>query len=785
MNRSFRVSLFAGAVSLFSLSSHQAQAAPMQTQPAEITDGSGRVHRLLLHGDEFMSWMSDLDGYPVERGPDGLFRYVRTEADGSWSLTPHLLGVATPAALGLKANPAPDPAAQRQGRDLRARFTAPPPRAARAVTPQKPSGSLHALVIPVSFSDVSLSKTQADFQAFFDGPFRNYYREVSDGKLDLTASVMKPLRLPRNALYYAWNSYYPARPAWEMFFQSFRYYEDTYPSDHGGQSFDFTQFDQNGDGYADLVIIIHAGKGREQTGDNSDLHSHFMPFSNISGYPETVTSHDGIKFHGYVTVPEIAASGAITPLGVAVHESGHYFGLPDLYDTGSKKGVGLGEFCLMSGGMWLGETPGDRPAHPSAWCKASLGWRTPQKLTLTGAQRLEPIQNSDGRILRIDTSDDAKDPAQYFLAENRTKSGFDALLPGSGLLIYHVDEGQFPAADKPERFSFNTDSDRYSIDLEQADGRRELNTTSKRGDATDPFPTADNTEFTPVSSPSSLAYGAASGNVALTNIRRSGSDILFDFGLLEPMGNGAACTRDAECRSGICAGVCCEDNCTGQCDRICAAERTACPLPSGTPCDDGNACTQDDRCEGGTCVGGSEKICPVTDSGCALSSFCDARSGSCFMLFADDGTACVPGSGPVSEADRTCSSGRGTCQNGTCVPASDLDGIPCEDGDKCTLQDACLGGRCVSGQRRQCPAPSECHLAAACDAAPGECPVIPAFEGTACSGGTCRSGACVKEDGDGSGCGCDASPGSSAAAGLLALASMAALRRRSPRTRGL
>ncbi len=779
MNRSFRVPLSAGALCISLLASLPALSAPMQTQPAELTDAAGRTHRLLLHGDEFMSWMSDLDGYPVERGPDGLFHYVQTGADGTWSLSPHLLGIATPASLGLKPWPALDPEALKKGRELRARFTRPAANKgdARTVSPNKPSGNLRALVIPVSFSDVALSRTQAEFQEFFDGPVRNYYREVSGGKLDLTAAVMKPLRLPRNAIYYAWNSHYPSRPAWDMFFQSFRYYEDSYPDEHGGQLFDFTQFDQNGDGYADLVIIIHAGKGREQTGNDSDLHSHFMPFSNISGYSETVTSHDNIQFHGYVTIPESAMNGDITPLGVAVHESGHYFGLPDLYDTGSKQGVGLGEFCLMSGGMWLGETPGAKPAHPSAWCKIALGWKTSQTLTASGAQKLEPIQSTGGKILRIDTSDDARDASQYFLLENRTKTGFDALLPGSGLFIYHVDEGQFPAPDSSDRFCFNKDSDRYGIDLEQADGKRELNTTSRRGDANDPFPTETNADFTPRTTPNSLAYGASVGNVALTDIRRSGSDITFNFALQEPLDNGADCVRDAECRSGICAGVCCDENCSGECGRVCASARPNCPLPSGIPCDDGNACTDSDHCEKGLCVGGTEKTCLTSDSGCVLASFCDPQSGSCFVQFADDGTACELENRP-DEADRICARGQAFCSNGVCSPSSDMDGIPCDDSDKCTLQDVCRSGRCVSGERKKCPALDECHLAADCDPATGDCPVIAAFEGTACTGGTCRSGVCIKDKDNASGCGCETSSEGGLFAGWMALVGMAALRRR-------
>ena len=40
-------------------------------------------------------------------------------------------------------------------------------------------------------------------------------------------------------------------------------------------------------------------------------------------------------------------------------------------------------------------------------------WKTSQTLTASGAQKLEPIQSTGGKILRIDTSDDARGNAPW------------------------------------------------------------------------------------------------------------------------------------------------------------------------------------------------------------------------------------------------------------------------------------------------------------------------------------------------------------------------------------
>ena len=73
---------------------------------------------------------------------------------------------------------------------------------------------------------------------------------------------------------------------------------------------------------------------------------------------------------------------------------------------------------------------------------------------------------------------------EYFLVENRQKTGFDADLPGDGLLVWHIDESQ----------SGNTDENHYKVGLIQADGKRDMELDHNRGDAGDPYPgSANNT----------------------------------------------------------------------------------------------------------------------------------------------------------------------------------------------------------------------------------------------------------------------------------------------------
>ena len=130
---------------------------------------------------------------------------------------------------------------------------------------------------------------------------------------------------------------------------------------------------------------------------------------------------DSTKIFAYLTIPEDAK------LGVTAHELGHLvFGWPDLYDTDNTS-EGIGNWCLMASGSWgLG---GDRPMHPSAWCKSTQGW----------VNVVAPTTNADVTINDVKTGRTAyrlwKDGGggnEYFLVENRQQAGYDASLPGPG-----------------------------------------------------------------------------------------------------------------------------------------------------------------------------------------------------------------------------------------------------------------------------------------------------------------------------------------------------------------
>ena len=144
------------------------------------------------------------------------------------------------------------------------------------------------------------------------------------------------------------------------------------------------------------------------------------------------------RFSRYLTVPEDCK------IGVCAHELGHLlFGFPDLYDTdGSSEGIG--NWCLMAAGSWGGG--GDMPVHPSAWCKANQGWVTVDNGAAKRPCRRSQDVKTSQTVYRL--WKDGATGNEYFLVENRQQIGFDASLPGGGLLVWHVDEANRPIRTK-------------------------------------------------------------------------------------------------------------------------------------------------------------------------------------------------------------------------------------------------------------------------------------------------------------------------------------------------
>ncbi len=163
--------------------------------------------------------------------------------------------------------------------------------------------------------------------------------------------------------------------------------------------------------------------------------------------------------------------------------------------------------------------------------------------------------------------------------------------------------------------------------------------------------------------------------------------------------------------------------------------------PDGTSCSDRSSCTRDDACRGGVCTG-----TPTGGAGCACETAADCRplddddrcsggptcrDGVCVFDFASLVVCDDQDDGP-------CSVTRCISETGECAPITAADDEPCDDGDPCTLDDACLEGTCA-GSAIDCSDLDARCLVGRCDRLLG-CIAELAPSGTACRAATPCSG---------------------------------------------
>ena len=360
-------------------------------------------------------------------------------------------------------------------------------------------GSVRVVVVLVDFTDHRMDPAH-DRRHFTDlffsnrtlpgGSVRDYFHEVSNGAVDIVGEVVGPYTLPKTLAQYAngdsgtGNAQPNARTM------------ARHAAEAVNVNVDFKPYDNDGNGFVDAFIVIHAGEGAEVTGRAGDIWSHKWVLSGGE------FNADGTKVYAYLTVPEDAR------IGVCCHELGHLlFGWPDLYDIdGSSEG--LGNWCLMAGGSWNGG--GDVPAHPSAWCKAQQGWVTVVNQTTNGSLSVAAV--TDKHTIHRLWKEGGRGN-EYFLVENRQQRLYDRLIPGSGLLIYHIDDS----------IATNGDERHPKVRLLQADGSNDLTNGTDRGDDGDCYPgRSKNRTWNATSTPHSKSYGDVSTNVSLTEISNSG-----------------------------------------------------------------------------------------------------------------------------------------------------------------------------------------------------------------------------------------------------------------------
>lgn len=401
----------------------------------------------------------------------------------------------------------------------------------RAIT----TGTAKVAAILIEFTDVTASaihsKTYFDNMLFSQNTGNNslydYFKEVSESQLAVTGTTgARWYKSSRSMSYYGADSSAGV---------------DTYYTDisnlvieavqQADADINFAQYDLDGDGIVNHVIIVHAGYGQEDTGDTDNIWSHSGSFTVTSG---GVTDSNGYLTNDGVHIKNYTMMSEYSKVGTFVHEFGHDLGLPDLYNTQSIGGTTVvGNWDLMDGGSWLGPgQDGTRPAHIGAWGKQYLDWITP--VALEQQEIAVPVHISGTQSVYKIPLLTADDPLkEYFLVEYRRKINFDQYLPGEGLLFWHIDDAMLDYETSDSAGNTGTASDLNVVNSEPYVPHRavdlvEADNTDKTSEASDPFPgTRGITSF---SSPNNDAYSQKSSPFSILNISDAGgSTMTFDI----------------------------------------------------------------------------------------------------------------------------------------------------------------------------------------------------------------------------------------------------------------
>lgn len=350
-------------------------------------------------------------------------------------------------------------------------------------------GSLPVLVLPALFADSPAPPFEADAiqRALFTGPspwgtITAVYEEMSRGVFQVTGSTSPWVRtaISRSAAVGASMGLGVDARMGEYLTQAL---------EAADALMEFGAFDNDGpdgvpnsgddDGFVDVVSFLTVENAASCGGSGPWPHA-----SSIAGWTGAPFRSQDLRSNGqpllanaYIIQDATSCTGT-QPLAPAViaHELGHRIGLPDLYDA--RLGIGpesrrwvVGCWDLMSAGSWgCGPSAPRRPTHMGVWSKARIGWVEPVlAANVREATYLLRPATEGGVALRLPLGG-----GESLLLEYRVREGFDVELPGSGVVITHVDttEGFFAGP---------VGSLRYGVWTVEADGDGALMRTAAEG----------------------------------------------------------------------------------------------------------------------------------------------------------------------------------------------------------------------------------------------------------------------------------------------------------------
>ena len=238
---------------------------------------------------------------------------------------------------------------------------------------------------------------------------------------------------------------------------------------------DLSDWDLNGDGILDRLLVLHSGNAQESGGPSESIWSHFSTLAK----PIEI---------GNWEIKHYTISSLESGLGTLVHEMIHQMGAYDLYDVNSdlpsRTWNGLGDWDIMASGNWNGNAM--IPAMPGGATLVTINGLGIESIDHELSQNitLYPMSSTQNntRVVSIDTA-----PGESVLITYRADNGFDSGLPGSGMIVEYLDRNNGNTNDN----TVNKDPKNPWVMIIEADGDQALLRNRDSGSSGDPFQTGD------------------------------------------------------------------------------------------------------------------------------------------------------------------------------------------------------------------------------------------------------------------------------------------------------
>ena len=497
-------------------------AAKAHTGLTTITQSDGSQLTIRLHGDEHFSWYSTADDVLIVQVGSNYY-VAQVEEDGTLKATPQLAHNA-----GERGTVEEQVINNQNKEKFLNLLNAEPQALAKTIGTVTPAYFPHtdspkALVILVEFQDVKFKTSDpvATFTHYLKGaegeaaPEANnayvtkgmvnygsvsqYFNDMSQGKFTPQFDIVGPVTVSKNSAYYGGNVGNSTDVNFAQMIAEACKGVST--------KVNFADYDQNNDGYVDLVYVIYAGYSESINGNSSDC---LWPKSGINKFYEPGTSNllelNGKKICRYGINNELNATPTVVnnqfkgmPLlngiGLFCHEFSHTMGLPDLYPTveASKVDNQNPEYWdLMDGGEYT--YSGYFPTPYSPWEMDVMGWTAPFELG-DEAKQVNLYSYANSRTAyKINGEND-----EYLLIQNIQTEGWwrgIAKAFKTGMLVWRID---YPYTTVSLDNRLNNEKGKPNVMIVPADGyvisaynKQRTDDEYKESLQGDPFPGATN-----------------------------------------------------------------------------------------------------------------------------------------------------------------------------------------------------------------------------------------------------------------------------------------------------